>query len=325
MCDAFLVLANTENMGISCFIVPRWRPDGSRNNLFIQKTKDKLGNRSNASTEMELQDTWGIMLGDEGRGIRTIIEMVTGNRLYCAMSSAGIMRQALVQALHHTSHRSAFQKRLIQQPLMQNVLADMAVEVEAALALGLRIARAMDTANDPAEAALARIGTTVAKYWNTKRCPSLVVEALECHGGPGYIEESIMPRLYREAPLNSIWEGSGNVMGLDVMRAIGREPETISALMAEVEKARGNNPNLDRAIDDLRDELANPDGIEARMRMITEMIALTLQGALLTCHGESAVADAFCASRLAPRYRGAFGTLPKGLDLDAIISRALPG
>ena len=325
MCDAFLVLANTENMGISCFIVPRWRPDGSRNNLFIQKTKDKLGNRSNASTEMELQDTWGIMLGDEGRGIRTIIEMVTGNRLYCAMSSAGIMRQALVQALHHTSHRSAFQKRLIQQPLMQNVLADMAVEVEAALALALRIARAMDTANDPAEAALARIGTTVAKYWNTKRCPSLVVEALECHGGPGYIEESIMPRLYREAPLNSIWEGSGNVMGLDVMRAIGREPETISALMAEVEKARGNNPNLDRAINDLRDELANPDGIEARMRMITEMIALTLQGALLTCHGESAVADAFCASRLAPRYRGAFGTLPKGLDLDAIISRALPG
>ena len=325
MCDAFLVLANTENMGISCFIVPRWRPDGSRNNLFIQKTKDKLGNRSNASTEIELQDTWGIMLGDEGRGIRTIIEMVTGNRLYCAMSSAGIMRQALVQALHHTSHRSAFQKRLIQQPLMQNVLADMAVEVEAALALGLRIARAMDTANDPAEAALARIGTTVAKYWNTKRCPSLVVEALECHGGPGYIEESIMPRLYREAPLNSIWEGSGNVMGLDVMRAIGREPETISALMAEVEKARGNNPNLDRAIDDLRDELANPDGIEARMRTITEMIALTLQGALLTCHGESAVADAFCASRLAPRYRGAFGTLPKGLDLDAIISRALPG
>ncbi len=325
MCDAFLVLANTENMGISCFIVPRWRTDGSRNNLFIQKTKDKLGNRSNASTEMELQDTWGVMLGDEGRGIRTIIEMVTGNRLYCAMSSAGIMRQALVQALHHTSHRSAFQKRLIQQPLMQNVLADMAVEVEAALALGLRIARAMDTANDPAQAALARIGTTVAKYWNTKRCPSLVVEALECHGGPGYIEESIMPRLYREAPLNSIWEGSGNVMGLDVMRAIGREPETISALMAEVEKARGNNPNLDRAIDDLRDELANPDGIEARMRMITEMIALTLQGALLTCHGESAVADAFCASRLAPRYRGAFGTLPKGLDLDAIISRALPG
>lgn len=325
MCDAFLVLANTEVMGISCFLVPRWRPDGTRNTLFIQRMKDKLGNHSNASTEMEFQDTYGVMVGEEGRGIRTIIEMVTGNRLYCAMSSAGIMRQALVQALHHTSHRSAFQKRLIQQPLMQNVLADMAVEVEAALALGLRVAQAMDRMDDPAEAALARIGTAVAKYWNTKRCPSLVVEALECHGGPGYVEESIMPRLYREAPLNSIWEGSGNVMGLDVLRAMGREDEAIPAVMAELEKARGNHPNLDRAIDDLRDELADPEGLEARMRMVTEMMALTLQAALLTRHGDSPVADAFCASRLAPRYRGAFGTLPKGLDLDAIISRALPG
>lgn len=325
MCDAFLVLANTEVMGISCFLVPRWRPDGTRNTLFIQRMKDKLGNHSNASTEMEFQDTYGVMVGEEGRGIRTIIEMVTGNRLYCAMSSAGIMRQALVQALHHTSHRSAFQKRLIQQPLMQNVLADMAVEVEAALALGLRVAQAMDRMDDPAEAALARIGTAVAKYWNTKRCPSLVVEALECHGGPGYVEESIMPRLYREAPLNSIWEGSGNVMGLDVLRAMGREAEAIPAVMAELEKARGNHPNLDRAIDDLRDELADPEGLEARMRMVTEMMALTLQAALLTRHGDSPVADAFCASRLAPRYRGAFGTLPKGLDFDAIISRALPG
>ena len=325
MCDAFLVLANTEVMGISCFLVPRWRPDGTRNTLFIQRMKDKLGNHSNASTEMEFQDTYGVMVGEEGRGIRTIIEMVTGNRLYCAMSSAGIMRQALVQALHHTSHRSAFQKRLIQQPLMQNVLADMAVEVEAALALGLRVAQAMDRMDDPAEAALARIGTAVAKYWNTKRCPSLVVEALECHGGPGYVEESIMPRLYREAPLNSIWEGSGNVMGLDVLRAMGREAEAIPAVMAELEKARGNHPNLDRAIDDLRDELADPEGLEARMRMVTEMMALTLQAALLTRHGDSPVADAFCASRLAPRYRGAFGTLPKGLDLDAIISRSLPG
>ena len=322
MCDAFLVLANTENMGISCFLVPRWHPDGTRNNLFIQKMKDKLGNRSNASTEMELQDTWGIMLGQEGRGIRTIIEMVIGNRLYCAMSSAGIMRQALVQAIHHTSHRSAFQKRLIQQPLMRNVLADMAVEVEASLALGLRVARAMDHMDDPAEAALARIGTTVAKYWNTKRCPNLVYEALECHGGPGYIEESIMPRLYREAPINSIWEGSGNVMGLDILRAMGREPEAIPNFIAELEKARGNHPNLDRAIDDLNDELSNLDDIEGRMRMITEMMALTLQGAILTQNGASELAEAFCASRLAPRYRGAFGTLPKGLDLDTIIDHA---
>ena len=322
MCDAFLVLANTESMGISCFLVQRWRPDGTRNSLFIQKMKDKLGNRSNASTEMELQDTWGIMLGQEGRGIRTIIEMVIGNRLYCAMSSAGIMRQALVQAIHHTSHRSAFQKRLIQQPMMRNVLADMAVEVEASLALGLRVARAMDHTDDPAEAALARIGTTVAKYWNTKRCPNLVFEALECHGGPGYIEESIMPRLYREAPVNSIWEGSGNVMGLDILRAMGREPEAIPNFIAELEKARGNHPNLDRAIDDLSDELSNLDGIEGRMRMIAEMMALTLQGALLTENGTPELAEAFCASRLAPRYRGAFGTLPKGLDLDTIIDRA---
>jgi putative acyl-CoA dehydrogenase len=325
MCDAFLVLANTDSIGISCFLVPRWRPNGTRNNLYIQRMKDKLGNKSNASTEMEFQDTYGVMVGEEGRGIRTIIEMVTGNRLYCAMSSAGIMRQALVQALHHTTHRSAFQKRLIQQPLMQNVLADMAVEVEAALALGLRVARAMDNVNDPGEAALARIGTAVAKYWNTKRCPSLVAEALECHGGPGYVEESIMPRLYREAPLNSIWEGSGNVMGLDVMRSMGREAEAIPAVMTELEKARGNHPNLDRAIDDLRDELTDLDGLEGRMRTVTEMMALTLQGALLTSQGDSAVADAFCASRLAPRYRGAFGTLPKGLDLDTVINRALPG
>jgi putative acyl-CoA dehydrogenase len=325
MCDAFLVLANTDSIGISCFLVPRWRPNGTRNNLYIQRMKDKLGNKSNASTEMEFQDTYGVMVGEEGRGIRTIIEMVTGNRLYCAMSSAGIMRQALVQALHHTTHRSAFQKRLIQQPLMQNVLADMAVEVEAALALGLRVARAMDNVDDPGEAALARIGTAVAKYWNTKRCPSLVAEALECHGGPGYVEESIMPRLYREAPLNSIWEGSGNVMGLDVMRSMGREAEAIPAVMTELEKARGNHPNLDRAIDDLRDELTDLDGLEGRMRTVTEMMALTLQGALLTSQGDSAVADAFCASRLAPRYRGAFGTLPKGLDLDTVINRALPG
>ena len=324
MCDAFLVLANTANMGISCFLVPRWCPDGTRNNFFIQKIKDKLGNRSNASTEIELQETWGIMLGEEGRGIRTIIEMVTGNRLYCAISSAGIMRQALVQAIHHTSHRSAFQKRLIQQPLMKNVIADMAVEVEAALALGLRIANAMDNVGDPAEAAVARIGTAVAKYWNTKRCPSLVFESLECHGGPGYIEESIMPRLYREAPINSIWEGSGNVMGLDVLRAMGREPESMSAVLNELDQARGNHPNLDQFIDDLCDELNDHEELEHRMRLVTEMLALALQGALLTRYGVPEVAEAFCSSRLSRRYSGVFGTLPKDLELDKIIERALP-
>lgn len=322
MSDAFLVLANTDGMGISCFLLPRWRPDGTRNNLAIQRLKDKLGNRSNASSEMEFDQTYGVMVGEEGRGIQTIIEMVIGNRLYCAMASAGIMRQAVVQALHHTAHRSAFGKRLIEQPLMQNVLADMAIETEAALALGMRTARAMDNAGDPAEAAMARIGTAVAKYWNCKRCPTLVAEALECHGGPGYIEDSILPRLYREAPVNSIWEGSGNIMGLDVLRAINREPEAVPAFIAEVELARGNDANLDRAIDALKKELGDPDEIESRMRMITEMMALTLQGALLTQDAPGEVADAFCASRLAPRYRGAFGTLPKGLDLEGIISHA---
>ena len=325
MCDAFLVLAGTDAGGISCFLVPRWRPDGTRNNLFIQRLKDKLGNKSNASSEMEFHDTYGVMVGEEGRGIRTIIDMVTGNRIYCAMSSVGIMRQALVQALHHTANRSAFQRRLIQQPLMRNVLADMAVEVEGALAMGLRVARAMDAVNDPGEAALARVGTAVAKYWNCKRCPALVVEALECHGGPGYVEESIMPRLYREAPLNSIWEGSGNIMGLDVLRAMGREPEALEAFMAEVELARGGHPALDGAMDDLREMLVDADGIEGQMRRVTEMMALCLQGSLLVRQGDAAVAEAFCASRFGGRFTGAFGTLPKGIDLDAVIERALPG
>ena len=323
MCDAFLVLANTEGKGISCFLVPRWQPDGTRNNLFIQRLKEKLGNHSNASSEIEFQNTFGTMVGDEGRGIKTIIEMVIGNRLYCAMSSAGIMRQALVQALHHTAHRSVFQKRLIQQPLMKNVLADMAIEVEGALALGLRVAHAMDNMNDPIEAAIARVGTAVAKYWNTKRCPSLVFEALECHGGPGYIEDSIMPRLYREAPLNSIWEGSGNVMGLDVLRAMTREPEAIKAFMMEVEKARGNNMYLDKALDELKIELEDNVSEEGNMRFVTERMALTLQGALLTNHAPQFVSEAFCQSRLGSYYLGSFGTLPSSCDFDKIIERAM--
>jgi putative acyl-CoA dehydrogenase len=325
MGDAFLVLARTEGQNVSCFLVPRWRPDGSRNALFLQRLKDKLGNRSNASSEIEFQGTHGVMIGEEGRGVRTIIDMVTGNRQFCTMASAGLMRQALVQALHHTTHRSAFQKRLIQQPLMRNVLADLAIETEAALALGLRVARAMDQPDDPSEAALARIGTAIAKYWTCKRAPVVVGEALECHGGPGYVEESIMPRLYREAPVNGIWEGSGNVMGLDVLRAMTREPEAVAAVYSELEKARGNDANLDHCMDDLRAELAQPEGLEGRMRMVTEMMALTLQGALLTRFAPAPVAEAFCASRLGRRYRGAFGTLPAGCDLDAIIERAVSG
>lgn len=322
MCDAFLTLAYSEG-GLSCFLLPRWKPDGARNGLYIQRLKDKLGNRSNASAEIEFQDTYGVMVGEEGRGIRTIIEMVQGNRIYCAMSSAGLMRQALVQALHHTSHRSAFQKRLIQQPLMRNVLADLAIEVEAALALGLRIARAIDeSANNEAAAALARIGTAVAKYWNCKRAPAQIFEALECLGGSGYIEESIMPRLYREAPVNSIWEGSGNLMCLDVLRAIGREPAAIPALFAELDAAKGADSRLDSAIEELRRDLDTAAEMETRARSLTERMALTLQGALLVRYAPAEVAEAFCASRLANRWSGAYGTLPPNLDFDAIIARA---
>ncbi len=324
MSDAFLTLAYTE-VGLSCFLVPRWTPDGERNNLFIQRLKDKLGNRSNASSEIELQDTWGIMVGEEGRGVRTIIEMVQGTRYYCCFSSAALMRQGLVQALHHTAHRSAFQKKLIQQPLMRNVLADLALEAEAALALTLRIGRAMDEATaDEAAAAFARIATAVGKYWICKRAPGHTFEAMECHGGPGYIEDTIMPRLYREAPVNSIWEGSGNVICLDVLRALGREPAALPAFIAELDVARGADRTLDRAVEALKDELGDPEDLEIRARGVTERMAVTLQAALLVRHAPAAVADAFCASRLGPRWRGAYGTLPAGIDFDGIIERALP-
>ena len=324
MCDAFLTLAYTDN-GLSCFLIPRWRPDGERNALNLQRIKDKLGNRSNASTEMEFEGAYGVMCGEEGRGVRTIIDMVTGNRLHCAAASAGLMRQALVQALHHTSHRSAFQKRLIQQPLMINVLADLALESEAATALALRVARAVDEAEaNESAAALARIGTAIAKYWNCKRASGHVVEALECHGGPGYIEDTVMPRLYREAPLNSIWEGSGNVMCLDVLRAMQREPEALTALFAELEAARGHDGRLDAAIDELRADLDNSANMETMARSLTERMAVALQGALLVRHAPDPVADAFCASRLARRWSGAYGTLPVDVDFDALIERAQP-
>jgi putative acyl-CoA dehydrogenase len=322
MCDAFLTLAYSEG-GLSCFLVPRWTRDGERNTLMIQRLKDKLGNRSNASSEIEMQDTWGVMVGDEGRGVRTIIDMVQYNRFYCASSSSGLMRQALVQALHHTTHRSAFQKKLVQQPLMRNVLADLTLETEAAIAFTLRLGRAIDEApKDESAAALARIGTAIGKYWICKRAPGHTAEALECLGGPGYIEESMMPRLYREAPLNSIWEGSGNVMCLDVLRAMTREPAAISAFLSELEAARGGNTLLDTAIDDLKEDLSDPEEIELRARGVTERMAVTLQGALLVRHAPSSVSDAFCASRLGERWTGAYGALPRGVDFESIIRRA---
>lgn len=321
MCDAFLTLAYTD-VGLSCFLMPRWTPDGQRNTLFIQRLKDKLGNRSNASSEIEMLETWGIMVGEDGRGIRTIIDMVQYNRFYCCSSSAGLMRQGLVQALHHTTHRSAFQKRLVQQPLMRNVLADLAIEAEAALAFTLRLGRAIDEApRDEAAAAFARIGTAIGKYWVCKRAPAHIGESLECLGGPGYIEESMMPRLYREAPLNSIWEGSGNVMCLDVLRAMHREKAAIPAILNEVETARGGHDLLDTAIDSLKDELSNPADMEMRARALTESLAVVLQAALLVRHAPASTADAFCQSRLGPRWTGAYGTLHSNMDFDAIIDR----
>ncbi|MEM9635926.1 MAG: acyl-CoA dehydrogenase family protein [Pseudomonadota bacterium] len=324
MSDAFLTLAYTD-VGLSCFLVPRWRPDGERNNLAIQRLKNKLGNRSNASSEMEFEETWSMMIGEEGRGIPTIIEMVKGTRIYCAASSAAMMRQGLVQALHHASHRSAFQKRLIQQPLMRNVLADLAIEVEAAIALVMRVASALDQSEENEdEAVFARIGTAIAKYWICKRAPAHLFEAMECHGGAGYIEESILPRLYREAPVNSIWEGSGNVICLDVLRALHREPTAISVILKELEGAKGRNDLFDQALDGLKDELSKPEDLELRARNLTERLALVIQAGLLLKHGLAATAEAFCVTRLGARWTGCYGVLPATVDIDTIIDRALP-
>jgi len=284
--------------------------------------KDKLGNRSNASSEVEFDETWAIRVGEEGRGVRTIIEMVNYTRLDCVLGSAAGMRQATVQAVHHASHRQAFGRRLIDQPLMRNVLADLALESEAATLLALRLAAACDRAeSDEHEMLLKRLGTAVGKYWVAKRCPFHAAEALECLGGNGYVEENIMPRLYREAPLNSIWEGSGNVNCLDVLRAMAKEPETVRVFFAEVGKSRGSDARLDAALAELQRELADLSAIEVRARYLVERMALVLQGALLIQHAHPALADAFCISRLAGEGGRAFGTLPAGTDFAAIIER----
>jgi putative acyl-CoA dehydrogenase len=319
MCDAFLVLANTD-VGLSCFLVPRWKPNGERNSFFIQRLKDKLGNRSNASSEIELDNTLGTMIGEEGKGIKTILDMVIGNRIYCAVSSASLMRQAVVQVLHHVSHRSAFQKRLIDQPLMRNVVADMVLESEAALNLSLRVARAVDNQNsNEDERSFARISTAISKYWVTKRAPYLIFEALECHGGPGYIEESVMPRLYREAPLNSIWEGSGNVMCLDVLRALQRDKNALPALFKELDLAKGANRNFDVSLDDLKSKLESSKGIETEARLITEKMACLIQASIFIRSGQREKISAFCDSRLGSTWSGAFGTLSEGTNFEEII------
>jgi putative acyl-CoA dehydrogenase len=322
MSDGFLVLAQAPG-GLTCFLVPRVLEDGTRNVFLLQRLKDKLGNRSNASAEVEFDGTWARRVGEEGRGVRTIIGMVAATRLDCVLGSAGLMRQAVAQAVHHCAHREAFGAKLADQPLMRNVLADLALESEAATTLALRLAAAYDDGGEQ-ERALLRIAVPTAKYWVTKRCAPLVVEAAECLGGNGYVEESGLPRLVRESPLNSIWEGAGNVQALDVLRALQREPQALNAYLQEVGRARGADHRLDAAIKNLLTELADLDGIEGRARRLTERLALVLQGSLLVRFAPPEVADAFCASRLGGDGGSAFGTLPHTLDLASIVERARP-
>ncbi len=322
MNDVFLVLAQAAG-GLTCFLVPRVLPDGTRNELAVVRLKDKLGNRSNASAELELEGTWAQRLGDEGRGVRTIIEMVAATRLDCVLGSASLMRRALAEASWHVAHRWAFGSMLAEKPLMQNVVADLAVESEAATALAIRLAAAVDGMGDPHEAALRRIALPLANFWVCKRTPLMVGEALECLGGNGYVEESGMPLLFRESPLNSIWEGSGNVNALDVLRALTREPEVLDAWITEVGLAAGEDPRLDRAIKAALETLADSSA-EADARRLAVRMALCLQGSLLVRFAPPAVADAFCASRLGGEYAGTLGTLPPGLELRSIVDRATP-
>ena len=322
MNDMFLVLAQTEG-GVTCFVVPRVLADGTRNQLDVVRLKDKLGNRSNASSELEFDGTVAHRLGDEGRGVRTIIEMVNATRLDCVLGSAGLMRRAVSEASWHVAHRSAFGGLLVDKPLMQNVVADLALESEAATAVAVRLAAAVDGVADPHEAALRRIALPLAKFWVCKRTPAMVAEALECLGGNGYVEESVMPLLYREAPLNSVWEGSGNVNALDVLRALAREPAALEAWITEVGLARGADPRLDRATDEALALLGDEATLEQSARRLAGRMAACLQGSLLVRFAPAEVADAFCASRLGGAHDGTFGTLAGG-DLRAIVDRTTP-
>jgi putative acyl-CoA dehydrogenase len=317
MSDLFLVLAQLDE-GVSCFVVPRVLPDGSRNVFRLQRLKDKLGDRSNASSEVEFEGTTGWLVGDPGRGVPAIIEMVNTTRLDCVLGSAATVRAALTQAIHHARHRSAFGARLVDQPLMQNVLADLAVESEAATALAIRLAAALDAG----ESAFLRLAGAAAKFWVCKRTPAVVGEAMEVLGGNGYVEESGLPRLYRQAPLNSIWEGSGNVIALDVLRAMGRSSDTLAAVSAELELARGVDGRFDDAVKRLHAELGESEHLPFRARRIAGLLALCLQGSLLLRYSPPAVADAFCASRLGGDWGAVLGTLPAGSGADKIVERA---
>jgi putative acyl-CoA dehydrogenase len=323
MCDAFLTLAQTTR-GLSCLLLPRWRPDGSKNPMQIQRLKRKMGNVSNASCETELRGALAWMVGEEGRGVRTIIDMVAMTRFDCLVGSSGGIRAATVQALHHCRQRSAFGKRLVDQSLMQNVLADLTLESEAATALAMRMARALDNQGDAGEALLVRLGTGLGKYWVCKRMPQHVAEAMECIGGSGVMEDSPMPRLFRESPVNAIWEGSGNIQCLDMLRAMHKTPAVIDAYFAEVDLARGGNAALDRHLASLRGDLADRRDPEFVARDLADRLALGLQASLLVRHAPDEVATAFCHSRLERRGQGQYGGLPRGTDCVRIIERGMP-
>jgi putative acyl-CoA dehydrogenase len=326
MCDIFLVLAQAPG-GLSCFFLPRVLPDGTRNRMLLQRLKDKLGNHANASSEVEYDGAIAWLIGEEGRGVRTIIEMVNLTRLDCTLGSATSMRTGLTQAIHHAQHRKVFGAYLIDQPLMRNVLADLAVEAEAATMVAMRMAGATDNAvrGDETESLLRRIGLAASKYWLCKRAAPHAAEALECLGGNGYVEDSGMPRLYREAPLMGIWEGSGNVSALDTLRAMATHPECVDVLLGELAKSGGQDPRLDAHVERLRQLLGDHNDVqttEFMARKVAEDICLALQGSLLVRHGHPAVAEAFLATRLGGQWGGAYGTMPTGLDLGPILERA---
>ncbi len=322
MCDAFLVLAQAEG-GLSCFLVPRWRDDESKNNVFVQRLKNKMGNCSNASSEVEFRSAEAWMLGEEGRGVPAIIEMVSLTRFDCMVGSSALQRQAVVQAVHHARHRQAFGAPLIDQPLMRNVLADLQLENEGALAMTMRMATALDNKQQESESLLLRLGLAVGKYWICKRTPGLTYEAMECLGGNGVIESSIMPRLYREAPVNAIWEGSGNVQALDVLRALQKSPESLDCWFAEISKSRGDAKELDAAVQRLQSHFLNPAELEYKARTVIEDLALCFQASTLLQYGDAAVADGFIASRFTPR-QALYGGLPTSINTASILDRVLP-
>lgn len=323
MSDAFLVLAQAT-AGLSCFLVPRFLEDGSKNGILFQRLKDKLGNRSNASSEAVFDNAFGVLLGEEGAGIETIIEMVTYTRLDCAVSSAGLMRLALANAINHCEHREVFGKTLVSQPLMQHVLADLALDVEAATALAFRLGRSFDRCEDPRASAWRRLMTPVTKYWVCKIAPTVIGEAMECLGGNGYVEEAPLARLYREAPVNAIWEGSGNVMGLDVLRVLQREPDVAEVVLDDLLAACGDDAHLKAAHKRIQGMLHEPRLLDVRARALMEALAVLAAGTILRAHAPVSVADAFIATRMGSLPRQTYGQGLEWVEVKPILERASP-